>query len=191
LKFGGSYETYRVSNFSTGSAALLLWYRQNPDYARTAGDTRDINVAKQGGVNNYGYDFYGNEITDVNNIDGPKTPTFIAGYVEDKLEYNDLVVKAGLRFDYIDNDDFKFIDDPTTPNVIEGPLNPSVDVSVDGGFPMIKSTGIAKSTPFKAVSPRLGFSFPVSDRTVFHLQYGKYIQSPSLTIFMLDAAGMP
>ena len=180
IKFGGSYETYRVSNFSTGSAALLLWYRQNPDYARTAGDRRDINVAKQGGVNNYGYDFYGNEITDVNNIDGPKTPTFIGGYVEDKLEYNDLVVKAGLRFDYIDNDDFKFIDDPTTPNVIEGPLNPSVDVSVDGGFPMIKSTGIAKSTPFKAVSPRIGFSFKVSDRTVFHLQYGKYIQSPSL-----------
>lgn len=180
LKVGASVETYRVSNFSTGSSALLLWYRQNPDYARTSGTTRDFNVAKQGGVNNYGYDFYGNEISDVDNIDGPKAPTFIGGYIEDKLEYNDLVVKAGLRFDYIDNDDFKFIDDPTTPGVIEGPLNPSVDVSVDQGFPMPKATGMAKSTPFKAVSPRLGFSFKVSDRTVFHLQYGKYIQSPSL-----------
>jgi outer membrane receptor protein involved in Fe transport len=64
--------------------------------------------------------------------------------------------------------------------VIEGPQNPSLDVSVDPSFPIVKQTGLGKTKPFSAFSPRLGFSFPVSDRTVFHLQYGKFIQAPSL-----------
>lgn len=96
------------------------------------------------------------------------------------MEFPDLVVNAGIRFDYIDNDDIRFVDDKTTPNVKEGVTNPSVDVSVDAGNPMYVATGIKKVKPFMAVSPRLGFSFPVTDRTVFHLQYGKFIQAPSL-----------
>jgi outer membrane receptor protein involved in Fe transport len=34
--------------------------------------------------------------------------------------------------------------------------------------------------PFTAVSPRLGFAFPVTDRTVFHVQWGKFVQAPRL-----------
>jgi hypothetical protein len=30
-------------------------------------------------------------------------------------------------------------------------------------------------------SPRLGFAFPVTDRTVFHTQYGRFVQAPRLT----------
>lgn len=178
LKIGASIEDYTISFFTSASSALLLWYRQNPDLARTPGLTRDYNVSRQGGVNNYGYDWYGNEITDTDNPDGPKAPRYIGAYIQDKIEYSDLVVNAGIRLDYMDNDDIRFIDDPTTPQ-IDGPNNPSVDVTV-GGYPVYKTTGIGKSNPFVAVSPRLGFSFPVSDRTVFHLQYGKFIQAPSL-----------
>ena len=179
LKAGvlGEYNIVRL--FTTGSAALLQYYRQNPDIIRAGGIKSDYEIARQGGVNNYGYDFYGNEITDTKNIDGPKTPINLGAYAQDKMEFSDLIVNAGLRFDYIDNDDIRFVNDPNTPQ-IDGPSNPSVDVSVNAGFPMYVATGIKKAKPFMAVSPRLGLAFPVTDRTVFHLQYGKFIQAPSL-----------
>jgi outer membrane receptor protein involved in Fe transport len=179
LKVGASIEEYRVSNFTTGSSALLGFYRNSPDDARTPSAKRDYLVGQNGGVNNYGYDWYGNEITDINNIDGPKAPRMIGAYLQDKIEYSDLVVNAGVRLDYFDNDDFKFVDDPETPG-IEGPDNPAIDKTIPS-YPIYKASGIAKSKPFVAVSPRLGFSFPVSDRTVFHLQYGKFIQPPQLS----------
>ena len=39
-----------------------------------------------------------------------------------------------------------------------------------------------KETTYQYISPRLGFSFPVTDQTVFHMQYGKFVQSPSLDV---------
>ncbi len=178
LKAGGSVELYTMRRYSmNGPAGLLTWYRNNPDDARTPGDIRDFAVADNGVVNNYGYDAYGNELDDADNIDGPKTPHFIAGYVQDKIEYEDLVINAGLRLDIFDTDDIVFIDDPTTPNVIEGPDNPSVDASTNFYLP----TGIKKKETFSQVSPRLGFSFPVTDVTVFHVQFGQFIQAPSLS----------
>jgi len=182
LKVGASIEEYRVSNYTTASSALLGYYRNNPDDARTAGLKRDYAIAQNGAVNNYGYDWYGNELSDIDNIDGPKAPRYIGAYLQDKIEYSDLVVNAGVRLDYIDNDDIRFIDDPNTTNITEGPENPSVDNTIFTAYPVYKASGIAKSKAFVGVSPRLGFSFPVSDRTVFHLQYGKFIQSPQLNL---------
>ncbi len=181
LKIGASIEEYRVSNYTTGSASLLTYYRNNPDDARTPSLKRDYAVAQNGGVNNYGYDWYGNKIDDINNPDGPKAPRYIGAYIQDKIEYSDLVVNAGVRLDYMDNDDFEFVDDPTTA-AIEGPDNPSVDNTIFASFPVYKVEGTKKSKPFVGVSPRVGFSFPISERTVFHLQYGKFIQSPQLNV---------
>ncbi len=39
---------------------------------------------------------------------------------------------------------------------------------------------MGKTNSFSAVSPRLGFSFPVTDQTVFHAQYGKFVQQSRL-----------
>lgn len=177
LKVGGSVESYTVRNFDTGVgglSSLLLYYRNNPDNARTPGLERDYQTRRNGVINNYGYDVYGNKLE--SGVDGPKKPIYWAAYLQDKIEYSDLVINAGLRLDIFDNDDFRFIDDPTTPNVIEGPDNPSLDAATYE----YKETGIQRRKAFSAVSPRIGFSFPVSDRTVFHLQFGKFIQSPRL-----------
>lgn len=142
---------------------------------------KEIAVAQNGGVNNYGYDWYGNKLDDINNPDGPKAPRYIGAYIQDKIEYSDLVVNAGVRLDYMDNDDFEFVDDPSTA-AIEGPDNPAVDNTIFASFPVYKVEGTKKSKPFVGVSPRLGFSFPISERTVFHLQFGKFIQSPQLNV---------
>ncbi len=173
LKAGGTLESYELRRYVVTSRGLLTWYRDNPDAARTPGESRDFSVGDNGNVNNYGYDFYGNELDD--GIDGPKHPKFYAAYVQDKIEYEDLVINAGLRLDVFDTDDIQFVDDPTTPE-IESAENPSIDPTTS----MYRETGIKSKDAFMAVSPRLGFSFPVSDRTVFHLHYGKFLQAPAL-----------
>jgi hypothetical protein len=96
--------------------------------------------------------------------DGPKHPYFAAAYIQDKIEFSDLVINAGLRFDVFYLDATK----------LQNPSGPEVDTY----------TSILESTEKGAVKsylqPRIGFSFPVTDRTVFHLQYGKFAQAPPL-----------
>ncbi len=190
LKAGLSFESYLVRNFSSGGA-FLTYYFNNPDVPRTPGRIRDYQTWRNGGGSNYGYDVYGNELSnpfntdDPTTIDGPKKPQFWGAYVQDKIEFSDLIINAGLRFDRFDMNDFRFVDDPTTPTVVEGPENPSVDQETFE----YKATGIKKTDPFQAVSPRFGLSFPVTDRMVFHVQFGKFIQTPALnTVYISRSA---
>jgi outer membrane receptor protein involved in Fe transport len=166
IKFGGAYQRYTVRQFIIGRLeALLSTLLSNPDDARNGGSNLDL-LFRTGGVpNNYGYDIYGRE-TD-SSPDAPKHPTYYSVYAQDKFEFNDLVLNVGLRYDYFDNDDYTFQD----------PTNPSYDAQ---GFTIDPAT-LEKKKAFKTVSPRLGFSFPVTDRTVFHVQYGKFVQAPQLS----------
>lgn len=113
-------------------------------------------------VRNYGYDAYGQEVN--SGRDDAKHPTFIAFYLQDKIEFSDLIINAGLRYDYFDTDD----------QTLKNPANPAVDPNshllLEDAWETVK--------PFQHISPRLGFSYPAGERTVFHLYYGKFIQTP-------------
>ncbi len=135
----------------------------------------DAEWFNEGRVNAYGYDIYGNEIDDKKYyidqddtvyVDGPKRPTEFAAYFHDKIEFNDLIINAGVRFDYFDTDD-KELKDPTNP-----PVNEETG--------LIKEKAWQKKDPETFISPRLGFSFPATDRSVFYMNYGQFVQMPSL-----------
>ena len=115
---------------------------------------------------NYGFDVLGNE-TDAEPFD-PKHPVFASGYLEDRIEVNDLIINAGFRYDFIDMDSWAW-------------TNPKLP-SINNQTHTIPDSSLKEGTTFNYISPRLGFSFPVTDRTVFHLQYGKFVQSPSLDV---------
>jgi hypothetical protein len=115
-------------------------------------------------VTNYGYDELGNE--DDSEVDGPKHPVFGAVYINEKTEIGDLVVNAGLRVDYIDMDGWKLAN-PRDPAYLEKEQN-------------VDPKGLKKSEASIEIQPRLGFAFPVTDRSVFHVQYGKFAQAPDL-----------
>jgi hypothetical protein len=130
------------------------------------------------GVNNYGYDVHGNEIesdyddpatsyTD-GEFFGPHKPVFAAGYIQDKIEFEDIIINAGLRYDYIDVDNKKLID-PSLP-----------DNGIDATSGEIKPEGWTDAPTFQAISPRLGISFPVTEQTFFHAQFGKFVQQSRL-----------
>lgn len=58
------------------------------------------------------------------------------------------------------------------------PLLPTIDRITH----LIPDSAFTDGSTFNYISPRLGFAFPVTDQTVFHLQYGKFVQSPSLDV---------
>jgi outer membrane receptor for Fe3+-dicitrate len=66
-------------------------------------------------LDNFGYDVYGNEFNSEGALESPKNPVFAAFYIQDKMEFSDLVINAGLRLDYIDIDGEEFIN----PNSIQ------------------------------------------------------------------------
>ncbi len=180
LKFGASLERWTSRNFQLTPAGALNMFRgarSNPDFLRRAlaGDRSDPDVVlAQAQLSStarttaldYGYDIFGNEI-DSDGPEGARHPTYFSAYVQDKFEANDLVINAGVRVDVIDNDDFTFDD----------PANPPWDQS---GFGLIQDQ-LVKADASVEISPRLGVAFPVTDRTVFHLQYGRFVQAPRQT----------
>lgn len=96
----------------------------------------------------------------------PRHPLVAYFYVQDRFELSDLVINFGLRFDYFDS---------------------KADVLRDDKFPyaygnpeLFDDADFVKKDPEFYVSPRIGLGFPVTSTTVFHAQFGKFIQPPSL-----------
>ena len=160
LNLGGSYEYWSVSHYGIGGGVYGNMLT-DPNAARNAQEV-GLLLREQLFVNNYGYDEFGNPIT--SGLDGPKHPYFAAGYIQDRIEFNDLNINAGLRYDVMNFDDWTF----TTPD----------DLGYDLTNYVISTPGKART--YSYLEPRLGFSFPASDRTVFHMQYGKFVQAPPL-----------
>jgi len=175
VKFGASFERWTARNFqysALGARNALTGARTNPDNFRRA-VAGDLNAQRAYAVTvgtsarfTYGYDVFGNEI-DRGGVDGARNPQYFSAYLQDKFEANDIVINAGVRVDVIDNDDFTFVD----------PSNPPWDRTNRGLF----EDQIKEESADVEFSPRLGLAFPVTDRTVFHMQYGRFVQAPRLT----------
>ena len=104
-----------------------------------------------------------------NNIDeyGAR-PLEAALYVQDKMEFEGLIANAGIRFD-VWNSGSDFYTNQYTPF-----LSPdSVGVFDPSGAPKKEAPVIGR------LQPRIGVSFPVSLNTVFHINYGSFMQRPS------------
>jgi len=178
VKFGGSYQRYTIREYAP--AGVLSWYKLAQ---QASGDALTALLMKIGGTgsNTYGYDVYGNQIDADQIINGafynmgPRHPVFGAAYVQDKIELNDIILNIGLRYDYI-NPDSKDAKDPTR--------------LVFNSQDLLMADNIIQTAKTNQVSPRIGFSFPVTDRTVFHAQFGKFIQETQLLNSYLGPSNM-
>ncbi len=179
VKFGGSYQQYTIRRYNPSSE--ISWYQMRKDAA--SNDALELNLMKIGGTgaDTYGYDVFGNEISSDVIKDGalfnlgPRKPVFAAAYVQDKIELSDIILNIGLRYDFI-NPDSKDTKDPG-------------NLTFTGNDLLIADNVIATDKT-NQISPRIGFSFPVTDRTVFHAQYGKFIQQTQLRDSYLGASQM-
>ena len=121
------------------------------------------------GATNYGSSNLYMEFYDVQ-------PQSLSMYVQDKMEYEGMIVNAGLRYDMY-NPDGVSPADPLDP--LE--LNDDGTIKLDKetykvGLPVIKDP--VKASIKHMVSPRLGISYPITDRTKLHFTYGHYYQIP-------------
>lgn len=178
LKFGGEYTRYTIRRFNPANE--LQWFQAQLD--AKSPEALEVAIARMGtGSDNYGFDILGNSIDSDVIRDGalismaPRKPTFAAAYVQDKIELSDIILNLGLRWDYI-NPDSKDVVDPT-----------NIHFNKDD---LILNSDYVATTKTSVVSPRIGFSFPVTDRTVFHAQYGKFVQQTKLRDSYTGAAGM-
>ncbi len=121
------------------------------------------NVRKYQDLDVYGYDDTGENHLD-SGLDGAKNPITASFYIQDKIEYEGLVINAGLRFDHI-NPDTKGLKNEKKPLGDDSNLDPE---------------DLTKAKIVNKLSPRLGVGFPVTDKTVFHFNYGKFFQQPNL-----------
>ncbi len=86
-----------------------------------------------------------------------KRPREAAAYIQDKINFSSIILSAGLRFDLTDpNSDYW-----ANPYDIEDSTKTTVKADIH-----------------TQLSPRLGISYPVSEKTVFHFGYGHYFQRP-------------
>lgn|GEM_PF-169604 len=122
-------------------------------------------------VDHFGYDIFGNESDTLSEGNEARHPYNFAAYLQDKFEWEGLVVNAGLRFDYL-NVNTKRLKFPATPLG-----DPNDDIGDDN---VLDPTDMEEAKAETKLSPRLGFGFPISDKTTFHLSYGKYFQRPDL-----------
>ena len=92
-------------------------------------------------------------------------PYQIAAYIQNKIELDYLIVNIGVRFDYFQPDG-KYLLDPDNIAVLDNLLQP---------FPeSLMGTASIKSQ----FSPRLGISYPISDKGAVHISYGHFFQIP-------------
>lgn len=83
-----------------------------------------------------------------------RSPKQLSGYLQDKMEFDSMILNAGLRIDYF-NANSVYAPDPFKP--IENLTNSEGKLTV---------------------SPRLGISFPITDQGIIHFSYGHFFQLP-------------
>jgi len=166
IKTGGEVTRYLIRSFGIDAFGLKVFTRENPN-------ATPLEIAGSAGTNFYGYDMYGRQVD--SGPDGPKKPVFGAFYVLDKIELQDLVLNLGIRYDYINTASTEFVDPHKILFTSEGLVDQS-------------SANVRDVPASHTVSPRIGFSFPVTDRTVFYAQYGKFVQQSRLRDIYLGNA---
>ncbi len=88
-------------------------------------------------------------------------PVVAAFYVQDKADFEDLVVRPGIRFDYLDS----------KAKVRAYPESL-------GARPEIADSLLPVAAKLR-LSPRLGLSYPITERIKFRFSYGHFFKNPS------------
>jgi len=113
-------------------------------------------------------------------------PFQIGAYAQDKIETEGMIVNVGLRYDYFDPKTvvpFNFFD----------PLNDGYNNVNDPRYTQTwdLEARLKNAVPAKKkqqLSPRVGISYPITEKDVLHVTYGHYFQLPVFDDFYTNHA---
>jgi outer membrane receptor protein involved in Fe transport len=114
-------------------------------------------------IDAYGFDEFANE-GKIGALDGPRRPFTASAYLQDRYERGGLVANIGLRYDYLN------VNTQALKNE-NSPLGP------DG---QLTEADLTDAKTYGRISPRIGIGFPVTDKTVLHVNWGQFYQQPNL-----------
>jgi outer membrane receptor protein involved in Fe transport len=180
VKFGIEYRSHYITNEN------INLYAAQPlggPYTRTAIlDTKTGLIRNTSGNYVSLHDYYEHH------------PKEFSAYAQDKMEYKNVIVNVGIRFDYFEPDGQMLNDahpDTSDPLHYMYTVNdPSIDAPVrkehldaisQGGSTTLQQREqywYKRASAKYAVSPRLGVSFPITDRGIVHFSYGHFFQLP-------------
>lgn len=170
IKFGGEfrYNTLRKMLFFASAIAVQVDSAGNP----LVPILDKWYSGSSGRLKAYGYTIndHGTEVITGDDVN-PKHPIVGAFYIRDKVDFQGFSFNGGVRVDYLD--------------VNSEVLKSTRDVLGNDGV-LLSDDDYEKSKPIVTVSPRLGFSFPITDKTVFVAQFGKFIQLPPLDYLYIN-----
>jgi outer membrane receptor protein involved in Fe transport len=122
------------------------------------------------------------------------SPLAVSAYVQDKMEFENIIINAGLRFDYFDSR-AQVPSDPSDPNIFN-PLkatnrfndsNGDGIITVDEETPGNRKTVAEREAYWWSsansnvqISPRLGVAYPITETGVIHFSYGIFFQVPTV-----------
>jgi len=132
------------------------------------------------------------EISTFTHNEFTRKPFKFAGYIQDKIEYESLIINLGLRYDYFDANS-KIPADPEDPNIFN-PFklnNIYRDSNGSGVIDLAERTPeneltiaereqfwYKETTPKSQLSPRLGVAYPITEQGVIHFSFGIFQQVP-------------
>jgi outer membrane receptor protein involved in Fe transport len=114
-------------------------------------------------------------------------PVELSAYIQDKMEYDDLVINLGVRFDYFDpnityasqprnpdrNNPDRFYLKDSLGNALIGPDSlPIPDPEMMSSYP--------KADTKIQISPRIGLAYQLGKKAVLHFSYGHFFQMPPM-----------
>ena len=92
-----------------------------------------------------------------------RKPMLLSAFIQDRIEYENLIINAGIRFDY-------FQPNGRVPASDRPALTSDYESRGDDFWKPV-------SAKFQ-LSPRLGIAYPISERGVLHFSYGYFFQVP-------------
>tara|TARA_Y100000996_G_scaffold23308_1_gene16821 strand:+ start:276 stop:3299 length:3024 start_codon:yes stop_codon:yes gene_type:complete len=85
-------------------------------------------------------------------------------YIQDKMEFDDMVINVGLRYDYFDPNTYY-------PSNYRNPLNQ---------ISQVDTSQVLKAEIQTSLSPRFGLAYQIADQAVLHFSYGHFFQIPPM-----------
>jgi hypothetical protein len=180
LQVGGDFKRWTVREYGLSTSILSSNRRGNPDYEdaiRGESESIAFDIRSDEFSDIYGYDEFGREVD--SGPDGSKHPLTASAWINDKIEFEDIILNLGLRYNYFDMDQWEPADLQNPPYDVGDQtvkVGGELQVSEDETVPGLQETDADQN-----LLPRVGLSFPISDRTAFHLQYGKFSQMPDMS----------
>ena len=93
-------------------------------------------------------------------------PYEFSGYAQDKMEFDEMVINVGVRYDYFNSDQIY----PTDRR------NPANQLAL----PDSMMSTYVKAPAQTQLSPRFGLAYQLSDQAVLHISYGHFFQMPPM-----------